>query len=80
MTFQKPQGTFDVKAKGAKLVTAPNTFRVAGPGLTFDEVVNKRDVITLDGIPRDVMVINGRHPGPTIEVMEGAQVSCTRCS
>ena len=36
--------------------------------------VDPDDVITLDGNPRNVIVINDQFPGPTIEVMEGAQV------
>ena len=36
--------------------------------------VDPDDVISLDGNPRNVIVINDQFPGPTIEVMEGAQV------
>ena len=32
------------------------------------------DVITADGIKRNVIVINGQFPGPTLEVAEGSQV------
>jgi hypothetical protein len=32
------------------------------------------EVILADGFPRDVILINGQFPGPTIEIMEGAQV------
>ena len=37
--------------------------------------VNASDVITVDGFARDLIVVNDAFPGPTIEVMEGAQVS-----
>ena len=37
--------------------------------------VSADDVITLDGVPRNVIVVNGQFPGPAIEVMEGAQVT-----
>jgi hypothetical protein len=33
------------------------------------------DVITADGFVRSVITINGMFPGPTLEVMEGVQVS-----
>ena len=33
------------------------------------------DVITLDGVRRKVYTINGKFPGPTIEVTEGSKVS-----
>ena len=36
--------------------------------------VDPDDVITLDGNPRNVIIINDQFPGPTIEVMEDAQV------
>ena len=32
------------------------------------------DVITADGVKRNVIVINGQFPGPTLEVAEGSQV------
>ena len=33
------------------------------------------DVITADGVKRNVIVINGQFPGPTLEVAEGSHVS-----
>ena len=36
--------------------------------------VNASDVIAVDGFTRDHIVVNDGFPGPTIEVMEGAQV------
>ena len=36
--------------------------------------VNASDVITADGLSRNVIVINEQFPGPTLEVMEGVQV------
>jgi len=39
--------------------------------------LSPKDIIVADGFERDVIVFNGQLPGPTIEVMEGAQV-CPR--
>jgi hypothetical protein len=36
--------------------------------------LSQDDVIVADGLARDVIVFNGTIPGPTLEVMEGAQV------
>ena len=36
--------------------------------------VSSDDVITVDGFQRHVITVNGKFPGPTIEVMQGAQV------
>ena len=40
------------------------------------QYVNPDDVIMIDGYPRDVITINGKFPGPTIEVLEGTEVLC----
>ena len=34
------------------------------------------DVITADGFTRQLITINGKFPGPTLQVMEGAEVCC----
>ncbi|CAH1787077.1 unnamed protein product [Owenia fusiformis] len=39
-----------------------------------DLVVNASDVITADGITRNIITINSLFPGPTIEVGEGSQI------
>ena len=59
-----------------ELVTVENSFRTVAEYPTIGDVgvVSPSDVITLDGVPRNLVVINDQHPGPAIEVMEGAQV------
>ena len=32
------------------------------------------DVITADGVTRSIITVNEQFPGPTLEVMEGAEV------
>ncbi|XP_066271301.1 uncharacterized protein, partial [Branchiostoma lanceolatum] len=39
--------------------------------------VSADDVITADGVQRNVILVNGQFPGPAIEVMEGVQVAVT---
>ncbi|KAI8514095.1 hypothetical protein Bbelb_084190 [Branchiostoma belcheri] len=39
--------------------------------------VSSDDVITADGVQRNVILVNGQFPGPAIEVMEGAQIAVT---
>jgi hypothetical protein len=39
-------------------------------------VVSPDDVITIDGLPRTIITINDMFPGPTLEFIQGAQVSC----
>jgi Multicopper oxidase len=41
--------------------------------------LSSNDVILADGFTRDVILINGQFPGPTIEVMEGSQVGVFQC-
>ncbi|CAH1274669.1 Hypp5360 [Branchiostoma lanceolatum] len=40
-------------------------------------IVPMEEVITADGVQRNVIVVNEQFPGPTLEVMEGAQVVVT---
>ena len=41
-------------------------------GRCIDDITN--DVITANGVKRNVIVVNGQFPGPTLEVAEGSQV------
>ena len=60
------QGTlYNVTLRGRSLVA------VAG---SKSRVVSPDDVITVDGFQRFVITINGMFPGPTVEVLEGAEV------
>ena len=58
---------------GSTLVTKPNTFFPELPQLPIpaDDIEN---VVTLDGYLRDVIYINDKFPGPTIDVMKGVEV------
>ena len=65
---------YDVGLSGSNLVTLSNVFRSSqdpNVGLT----VSPDTVITADGYsPRYIVTINDLFPGPTIEVVQGAQV------
>ena len=77
MTYGTPDGLYNVKTNGQKLEIAENSFRRADDfpnNLYVGQEVNPYDVITLDGNPRTIIVINDQFPGPTIEVMEGTEV------
>ena len=39
------------------------------------DVVSAEDVVSVDGFERRIILVNGQFPGPSIEVMEGAEVS-----
>ena len=69
---------YNVKMRAEKLEIVENSFRPATEfpnNLDVGTEVNPDDVITLDGNPRTILVINDQYPGPTIEVMEGLEVS-----
>ncbi len=55
--------------------TAPSLYRPLGTNDAIGKVVPGDDVITADGFIRDLITINGQFPGPTLEVLEGAEVS-----
>lgn len=71
--YREANQRFEVTLDGTTLMTKHNLFRdkLVGRPVPRDKT---RDVITLDGHQRDVIVINDQFPGPTIEVLEGAQV------
>jgi len=80
MTTKTDDGIFSVELNGTRLQVVENSLRkvVDYPDI-IGRTVNPDDVITADGFSRDVFVINDQFPGPTIEVMEGVQVSSNEC-
>ena len=61
---------FRVGIENGSLITIPNLSNPQRPPTP----VASEDVVTLDGHWRDVIHINGRFPGPTIDVMKGVKV------
>ena len=76
MTYRVPGGgrAFDVILNGTNLEITTNTFTPATDA-NVGTSVPLEDVHTADGYPRNFIEINGQFPGPTIEVLEGAEVS-----
>ena len=79
MTHRPPGSSqlYNVILNDTVLLHTENSFNPKDKSPHADVVgtsVDPDDVITLDGNPRNVIVINDQFPGPTIEVMEGAQV------
>lgn len=67
------QDAYNVALNGSRFQIVSNPYRTNDPRLgTF---VDSKHVHTGDGYPRTIIEINGQFPGPTIEVMEGAQVN-----
>ncbi|KAJ7328201.1 hypothetical protein OS493_025078 [Desmophyllum pertusum] len=75
MTFSTKDGqnAYDVQlGVDGTLKLAPNRFRVQTPNIS----VIPAEVHTVDGSgQRKIILINGQLPGPTLEVMEGAEVA-----
>ncbi len=72
MVYRGQGKTVNVRLNGTDLLTTANQMRLND--VTMGAKVNNSDVITADGFERLVITINGQFPGPTIEVLEGAQV------
>ena len=71
MTYQKGFfETFNAMWNGTNVVLEPDRF---GRPLPTDGDV-RDEVVTADGVKRNLITVNGTIPGPAIEVMEGAQV------
>jgi len=75
MTYYPPVGhhrAFLVDLNGTDLQIIESYSNIGKPEI--GQIVSPNDVITGDGVRRDVIVINGKYPGPMIEVMENTQV------
>ena len=75
MTYFTCGSTYNVEMNGTRIQVAANSLRPAESTSLVGQEVQPGDVITLDGRPATVISINGEFPGPTIEVMEGVEVS-----
>ena len=74
--FMQP-GYFDVDLDGTDLRIINNTLRNNEQyGPYIGQMVSEPDkVVTLDGVKRLILTVNGQFPAPPLEVKEGAQVS-----
>ena len=70
----KPGKAYKVELNGTRLQVVESAFHKQ-PNDVLGMVVDDVDeVITADGVTRDILTINGQLPGPVIEVEEGLQV------
>lgn len=75
MVYKEDQaGAYSVELNGTRLQIAENSYR-RRPDPMIGREVNASDVITADGLPRNIYVINGKFPGPALEVVEGSKVT-----
>jgi FtsP/CotA-like multicopper oxidase with cupredoxin domain len=74
MTYSTPYAAYEVELNDTMLQIVENEYRRSENHPLVGTYVDASEVITADGYRRDVITINGQFPGPTIEVMEGAQV------
>jgi len=74
MTYYTPKGSYNVELNGTRLQITENSFRKEEKAPLAGSFVNSDDVITADGFRRELITINDQFPGPTIEVMKGAEV------
>ena len=76
MTYQAENSeVYSTIWNGTHLEVVMNRFRKFEADMAvIGKAVKMEEVITLDGFVRNVIVVNGKFPGPTIEVMEGSQV------
>lgn len=77
MTFTSAnRNTYNValNQSESRLQVVANNFHISSEQAIIGDFVDADDVITTDGITRNIYVINGQFPGPTLEVLEGAKV------
>ena len=71
--------TFNVGLNKTNLQLVESRLNLKDNEPLIGQFVDPNDVITADGYPRDVITINGQFPGPTLEVLEGAEVWYEKC-
>ena len=77
MTFTDDDGiTFNVAFNdtAGRLQVVENSFHKLVDRPIIGSFVDDDDVITTDGLTRNIYVVNEQFPGPTLEVVEGAKV------
>ena len=78
MTYAKPDGSGSYNVvldpTNNKLKIVPNLLRTPGSDPLLDTYIEAEKVVTAGGYIRNVITMNGQFPGPSIEVMEGAEV------
>ena len=76
MTYRHDDGTvFNVIKNSSKLSLSKNAWNMHDERIgTHLEGSQINDVIIGDGFPRDVIVVNGVFPAPTLHVPNGAKV------
>lgn len=73
MTYRHENGqVYNVQANSSHLTLSANSWHHDDPHVGTN--VNADSVIIADGYPRDVIVVNGRFPAPTLHVNKGAKV------
>ena len=75
MTHLTEDGTtWDMALNGSKFVVQYDAFNHERDSTLVGTQVAAEDVLTADGAHKYIIVVNQQFPGPTLEVMEGAQV------
>ena len=77
LTSESDRGqTFNVNwnETEGRLQVVENSFHRAFNRPIIGTFVDDDDVITTDGLSRNIFVVNDQFPGPTLEVFEGTKV------
>ena len=72
MVYRTDEKSFNVKMQNGKMTVVGNSYHIDDKEI--GGAVDPAEVITADGYERDILTINGGFPGPTLEVVKGAQV------
>ncbi|XP_078620738.1 uncharacterized protein LOC144887397 [Branchiostoma floridae x Branchiostoma japonicum] len=73
-------GNADGSVHGIEILTngsLQDVYSFSQAGVMDGPIVPVNETITADGVQRNVILVNDQFPGPTLEVMEGAQVVVT---
>ena len=75
MTYRTESATYNVAMHGEELRIVANSYHKATDDRLINTAVDPNRVITADGHPMNVLLVNGKFPGEPIQVVYGAQAS-----
>ncbi len=74
MVYSTNNAAYNVELNGTDLQIVESSYHPKEYDGMIGQFIDSSDVITGDGLRRDIITVNGQFPGPDIEVLQGCEV------
>ncbi len=74
MVYSTKHAAYNVELNDTDLQIVESSYHPKEYDDMIGQFVDPSDVITADGVRRDILTVNGQFPGPNIEVLQGGEV------